>query len=220
MKATAHRRRGASLVVFVTMAIAMTVVSCALPVDSKPRSIERDRLPALLPPAESTTSVPTGATTATVFFLKGDRLFPVERKVKRVTPEALLEQLALGPTDKEQNQGISGPIPPHTRLISESQSDKVLTINVSKELLGIGSPIDTMAYGQIVYTMVNALPFVNKVSVDIEGKPTKIPTPDMGLVDEAGRASFTSISPLQTAPAATAPTTTSASMPPSNPDAD
>lgn len=198
----------------VMILLGIITAACALPVDHEPRAIETDRLPSLLAQTSSTTTtIPRDSEPVNVYFVQNETLVAVPRLVRSRDPAELLDQLALGPTATEQEKGISGSVPPDTKLLGSSISDRRLTLDVSQELLGIGSPNDKIAFGQIVVTMVSADPTINKVSIRIEGKPTKIPTDD-GLVDEAGSSRFLKLINGPETSTTTAPPTTVTQPPP------
>ena len=189
---------------------AVAVGACALPVDHQPRAIDRPQLQRGLEPDQgSTTTAPLpSAQTIAVYYVSDSQLKAVPRKINDRSPLAVLKLVFTQPTANETAAGISSFIPPQATVLGVKLSDHLLTVDVSKEMGELGSPISKTAYAQIVFTAVNALSSVRQVAVTIDGKPTKIPT-DAGPVSVAGKFSFNLSPPTTTLPATVAPTPTS-----------
>ena len=191
-------RRPATL--FVAALLTWVAAGCSLPADHAPRAIERDRLPAILRPSQSPTTTVVGGDdvqVAQICFVNDGDVQCVERKVKRIAPDVLFGTLVDGPTEAERNDGSSSFIPPATNLSGSNLSDHVLTLNLSDAINDVGPPNNKTAFAQIVYTTIKSIPAVRKVSVTVDGKPTKIPT-DTGPVAAAGLSDFATPAPTTT----------------------
>jgi hypothetical protein len=192
--------RRALVSIVVAFSLAVVVAACSLPTDRAPRAIERNRLPAVLEPAQNaTTTVVSGgdAKDAQICFANEGEVQCVQRKVSEKTPQVLFATLMEGTTKEEKAEGYSSFLPPATRYLGSSLSNHVLTLNLNDGIRDISNPNDKTAFAQIVYTMVKSIPTVRKVAVVSEGKRLPIPT-DSGPVDEAGIFNFASPSPTTT----------------------
>lgn len=205
-----RRTRAAITVVFAACLAAVALGACALPVDRQPRAIDRPGLQRSLEPslASTTTAALPSAQTINIYYVSDNQLVPVSRKINDRSALAVLRLVFSQPTAEETDAGISSFIPPQATVLGVKLTDHLLTVDVSKVMEDLGSPVNKTAYAQIVFTAVSALPEVRQVAVTIDGKPKKIPT-DVGLVSVAGISNFNVSPPTTTLPATVVPTPTS-----------
>lgn len=182
------------------MALALLLAgACSAPVDSGPRTIREASLPAALREETSTTTttVPTGETEeVTVYFIDGDRLGAVKRRVSPpVTLEKVLQRLFAGPTIPEQVSGLRTAISLDTTVLGAPVEDKIATINLSKDFAFGSLPEQIIAFAQVVFTAVD-VGGVTGVLFARNGRRLEVPQGD-GSSQSAplGRASYAQVTP-------------------------
>jgi germination protein M len=103
------------------------------------------------PPATTaaTTTEPTvGATEVGVYFVRDGKLGFAERSVG-LTPQiatATLEELLAGPTEAEQEAGLTSDIPPNTTIVS-------LEVEDDQAIVALSNPLDRLGSLQVVHTL-------------------------------------------------------------------
>ena len=119
---------------------------------------------------------PTGAPSKgsiRVYFIKQDKLFPVERKVVvgRTKEDSALKALVAGPSKEEAAKGIFSHVPPATKVKAVSVEDGIAFVNFSEELNQYGGGAEKVRsmIAQVVYTLTD-LPKVKKARILVEGK--------------------------------------------------
>ena len=211
-------RRLGALVVVLT-AVAALVGACSLPTDRSPRAIDRSRLPELLQPDRSTTtSAPaSNAPTAQLWLVSDSEVSPVERKVKNLTPAVLVEAIRAPVSDKDNKAGLLSYVPPDTRVLSSDLQDHVLTVNLSDQMKGVGTPNDKLAYKQMVYTFIKSMRAadVRRVAFKIDGKSIKVPT-DTAASGSVGLSDYNQTPVTTTLPRVTSGSQTAVPTPPAS----
>jgi spore germination protein GerM len=92
----------------------------------------------------------------TVYFISGDRLAPVKRRISPpVSVEKVLQQLFSGPTTAEQVQGLRTAISPATTVLRAPIEAKIATVDVSKNFAFGSPPEQIFAFAQVVFTAVD-----------------------------------------------------------------
>ncbi len=111
-----------------------------------------------------------------------NRLQPVTRTA-RTTPSPVeqLTQLTKGPTPAEADAGLRTLLPPEVTVDAVRIANRVATI----ELSGVGAAQSggderALAIAQLVYT-VTAIPGVDRVQFEVDGKPAEVPRGDGSL---------------------------------------
>ena len=181
------------------LTIAGTASACApLPAERSPRSIDRTKVPNLFPKASTTLPV-TGNYGNVCFVLQGPDASTSTVRCPRLALEArtartLIEALAAGPNADQREAGLVSLVPQDTKLLgSEMPSDTpgVLMINLSSAMNTLSSPLNIVAYRQIVMTLTDSYNTLDAtaIRVEIDGKPTKIPTDD-GQLSQASTKNF------------------------------
>lgn len=192
-----RRPRIASLVAGVVALVA--AAGCSAPVDSGPKTLRAASIPeALRSPASTTsTSVPSGESEeVTVYYIQGDRLAPVKRRVSPpVTVEKVLQKLFAGPTTAEAVGGMRSAISPDTDILGAPVEARITTVNVSKNF-AFGLPTDQiMAVAQVVFTAVE-IPGVTGVLFAENGRRQEVPQGDGSSTSAPlGRASYPQLTP-------------------------
>jgi germination protein M len=104
------------------------------------------------PPATTTAATTTepavGATDVGVYFVRDGKLGFAERSVG-LTPQiatATLEELLAGPTEAEQEAGLTSDIPPNTTIVS-------LEVEDDEAIVALSSPLDRLGSLQVVHTL-------------------------------------------------------------------
>ncbi|MFH2033848.1 MAG: GerMN domain-containing protein [Candidatus Margulisiibacteriota bacterium] len=108
-----------------------------------------------------------------VYFLKGDKPFPVRRPLdpgKEKVQEAAA-QLMSGPSKEEKDKGIFSGMPARARIIEVKKQDSTVYVNFNQALedYGGGAANVQALVGQIVYTFTD-IPGVEKVKILVEGR--------------------------------------------------
>jgi spore germination protein GerM len=184
-------RRVALLIVIV---IALVAAACGLPEDSEPRAIPEDEVPPELDVEASTTSLPTGESSARLLYFVDSsgvepRLVPEERRINEGEGiEGVLRALFVDP---EIEQNVTR-IPTGVELLgTELDENGTLTIDVSDEFgESVGGNLE-LAVAQVVLT-VTEFDEVERVTFEQNGEPTEVPTNEVAksLVSRCDYAEF------------------------------
>lgn len=116
------------------------------------------------PPPTTTapeTEPKVGATAVGVYFVRDGKLGFAERTVG-ITPfvaDATLEELFAGPSEQEQEAGLTSDIPPRTKIVS-------LEISYGKAFVELSNPLDGLGTLQVVQTLTQ---LENVARVRLEG---------------------------------------------------
>jgi hypothetical protein len=151
-------------VVVVSLLVAMLAVSCGLPTDDEPDTLAiPDELASGATTTSSATTLPpeVATDTHTIFFVKGDRLESVSRALPSGDSDPLdvMELLVAGPTEEEQEAGLSTAIPVGTEVMRAPQSGRgVMTLDMNEAFLaGVEGQQRILATAQLLFT-ATALP--------------------------------------------------------------
>jgi spore germination protein GerM len=193
-------RRPPRLAVLVAGLVALVAAAgCSSPVDSGPKTLRAASIPEALrsPSSTTSTSVPSGESEeVTVYYIQGDRLAPVTRRVSPpVTVEKVLQKLFAGPTTAEAVGGLRSAISPDTDILGAPIEARIATVNVSKNF-AFGLPTDQiMAVAQVVFTAVE-IPGVTGVLFAENGRRQEVPQGDGSSTSAPlGRASYPQVTP-------------------------
>jgi len=108
-----------------------------------------------------------------VYFIRQERLEPVERKIQEgeTKGKAALRELLKGPSEAEKRNGFFSHIPAGTKAKAVSIERGIVFINFSKELgqYGGGAEKVRSMIAQIVYTLTD-IPGVKKARILVEGE--------------------------------------------------
>jgi spore germination protein GerM len=193
-------RRPARIATVVAGVVALVAAAgCSAPVDSGPKTLRAASIPAALrsPSSTTSTSVPSGESEeVTVYYIQGDRLAAVKRRVSPpVTVEKVLQKLFAGPTTAEAVGGLRSAISPDTDILGAPIEARIATVNVSKNF-AFGLPTDQiMAVAQVVFTAVE-IPGVTGVLFAENGRRQEVPEGDGSSTSAPlGRASYPQVTP-------------------------
>jgi spore germination protein GerM len=158
------------------LALMLLLVACSLPSDSSPHAIADEDLPAGLQVAAPTTSLPPGAETRVVYFVRGGQnpeLVAIQKPVKEDAGiEDVLDLVLAGPESEENVTRI----PTGVELLDWSldAADGTLTINLSEEMSVAQGEGLNLAVAQIVLT-VTQFDEVKAVKFEKDGEPVNVP---------------------------------------------
>jgi sporulation and spore germination protein len=151
-----------------------TLAACGVPTDSGPRDIPAKEIPFGLLTTTTATRASIAGVKRTVFFIKDNRLAPVERDV---SPPAALPQvlavIAAGPSAPEAQRGLRTALT--TKVASVRSSGGLATVTLSGSF--VNSPIreQILALSQIVYT-ATAVDGIGGVEIWLGGGLAEVPT--------------------------------------------
>ena len=201
---------GALLRVVGLLVAALLLTGCGVGAEDRPEPVTT----AAAPVVTTGNGSPAAGPRLTVFFVRGARLTPVERRTNATTTAAALDQLVEGPTRTEVRTGIRTALPPEVGGVDQVLPDGVAIVSVTRGFTGITGGNQLLAVAQIVWTLTD-LPSVSTVRFVVEGTPVEVPT-DGGLTDRAvGRDDYRSVAPAEPTPSATS--TPAASTPTGSP---
>lgn len=179
--------------------LATVCIACGLPSDSAPRQIADDKVPfELLGP--STTQQPSnvGSTDVKLFFLDGEQLKAVDRRLPDDQPATVLGELVKGVIESDPT-GVASAIPKDTQVVNVTFEGDTLVITLSAAMLSIGDPGQRNAFAQFVYTATELhIPSVRFRVVDANGgNPQDVhPTTDVAQKpDPLTRSDFAQLAP-------------------------
>jgi len=178
-----RRRVLASLAVLVVVS---ALAGCGVGAESSPREIDKGNVPfGLTERADTATTLPTDAPYAyTIFLVNNDQLRAVTRGTHTApTPLSRLKALIHGPTAAEADNGLSTSIGPDVTVERVRVSDGIATVVLSGAGATQSAGSDrALAIAQLVYT-ATAIPGVNRVRFEVDGKITEVPRGDGTLTN-------------------------------------
>ncbi len=154
--------------------------ACGVTADPEPRAIPSDVLEALDPQDLADDS---GEVIYELWFVRNSKILPVERRSEsEVTPELELEQLEVGPTEPERDQGLRTAFVPglgETSLASTAESRDLTVAAGSKQtavvlddaFTDLPSDEQLLLLSQVVYTLASeddeSVLFVNSSGIAV-----------------------------------------------------
>lgn len=198
------------LVVAASVAAAVALAACGVPVDSQPTALSRSGIPFGLlnpaPPQTTTTLAPSAVEVPVQIYLIGPtgHLVAVARDVPVKAPDlaSVLGALVLGPTDVEEEAGLQSALSEQTQVLGATVIGTVATVNLGGTFGQLVGPPQIQAVAQIVFT-ASALPGVSGVSFELSGIPIEVPVASGAQVPVASTAQFAPYAPL---PGSSSPT--------------
>lgn len=132
-------------------------------------------------PSEETVTAPVatvaeGQVTYEVWFAQGEALFVTYRTQANVprVGSAALEALLSGPSEFEQDYGLTTSAPQGTELLGLTIEDGIANVDLTSEFEeGGGSLSMQMRLAQVVYTLTQ-FPTVKGVVISLDGEPIKV----------------------------------------------
>lgn len=187
------------LVLLVVLAI--VVGGCGVQADPAPRSLSADDVPyGLLEEAPPTTVTPTAPAVPTapvfVYFVKGERMFPVVRQVNADPSVAkALTALLFGPQEDEAAEGVRSAISPTAAIQARAIDPATYLVDLSTEFAQGSVSEQVLGLAQVVWT-ATAIPGVTGVQFTLNGAPIQVPTPSGSTGDPVGREAFAEVAPV------------------------
>jgi spore germination protein GerM len=178
--------------VLAAVAVVGALAGCGVGAESSPRVIGRSDVPfGLGERANTATTIPSDAPYAyTIFLVNKDQLRAVTRGSRTApTPLSRLRALTHGPNQSETGDGLTTAVGPDVTVESVRVSDGLATVALSGEGATQSAGSDrALAIAQLVYT-ATAIPGVNRVSFEVDGKTTEVPRGDGTLTSKPVRRS-------------------------------
>lgn len=148
------RRR--SLVVVALGGLAVAAAACGLPKDGQPRVIAADKVPfSLLGPSTTAEAQSTGNQLVTLYFIAGDALRAVTRRVEDRSPVAVLNLLSSVSADDPP--GLTAALPPSTQVRKAELQGDVLVVTLSNEITNVQGAGLRNALAGVVFTAYDLL---------------------------------------------------------------
>jgi spore germination protein GerM len=176
-------RRGLR-VVGAAAVVALLGAGCSIPTQGAPVSIAPSKVPFGLlnphPPTTTTTQPkPSSLVPVKVFFLNSNannQLTPADRVVSSPAPlTAILDDLIVGPSAVEQNNGLTTAIPNDVTVLSATANGSIVTVNFNGAFGAITGTATEQAVAQVVATVANASGLGTGVIFQIDGVRTSVP---------------------------------------------
>ncbi|MEO9151998.1 MAG: GerMN domain-containing protein [Lapillicoccus sp.] len=162
---------------------------CGLPAGGEAQRVAPEEVPYGLlasPPTATTTAAPDSPTTSATIYLVDDKqlLVPVSVQVNDTTlhplVQALLNRLAVGPTDRERARGVLTDLGPGASLTVRSIRDGTAYIELQVAVQDPSPGRLPVAIGQVVLTATSVVG-VDRVSfVQADGTTVNVPAPPAG----------------------------------------
>ena len=183
----------------VAIATVLLLAACGVPQDEEPRALSRDGVPfGLLSTSttQTTTVVEDPAVLSVVYFVRENRLIPVQRQVRApVSAGRLLTSLLEGPTETEAEAGFRTAISSEARVRDVTTSAGVVTLELTEEFVEVAGQDQILALAQIVFTAteINA---AGAVRFRLDGEPVEVPRGDGTLTSAPlTRADYAALAP-------------------------
>ena len=181
-----HRAPGGT-VVRRAAAAALTAVlagACSVPGSGDVEVVTRDAVPFGLldedqgPPAAS----PIGADSLPLFLVADDSgtLVPVERRVEEASVEAVLDELAAGPTRAEEALGLRSAIADARFVAGVTVERGTATVDLTDDFAALGGQDQLLAIAQLVLSLTGQ-PGVGRAAFTLGGDRIEVPRGDGSL---------------------------------------
>lgn len=152
---------------------------CGLPAEDRARTLDPNAAPYRVVTRERP-SPPAGSYRVALYLVRDGALVSVPRRIPRPPdPESVLAALVAGPTEQEQEAGLSTVLPPGTEASARREGD-VLTVSLrsaGEDNTRVDAPL---GFGQLVLTLT-ALPGLRTVQFERDGTPLQVPRADGSL---------------------------------------
>lgn len=182
--------RPLAVIVFIALAAcARTSATVEIPPEDLPFSLARESTP-----MES----PAPSTTTSAFFVRGDGLIRVQRRVGSDLPsvEVAVRTLLDGPTSTERAGGIGSELASEVRLLEIHVEARTAFVDLSGEFQEPAPPERiALRVAQVVWTLTE-LPDIDAVRFSIDGEVVAVITADGTATDRpVTRADYAALSP-------------------------
>lgn len=192
-RAVTGRRR---LRTAVGAALLVGTAGCGIPAESSARQADPDDVPfGLLDRGTSAPPTSVGGISASTYFVLDERLVEVPRSLGSGDGlDELVAALAAGPTEDEQETGISSSLP-EGQVAEATTARGVAQVDLRESFAELGNVDQTLAIAQLVYTMTGQ-PGIGRVSFTLAGESVEVPRGDGALTTDAlARDDFTDVAP-------------------------
>lgn len=189
------------LLVVLAVAVGVAAGACGVPPDPAPRTLAADDIPyGLLEEAPPPTVAPTVPSVPTapvfVYFVKGERMFPVVRQVNADPSVAkALTALLFGPQENEAADGVRSAISPTAAIQARAIDPATYLVDLSSEFAQGSVSEQVLGLAQVVWT-ATAITGVTGVRFTLNGAPIQVPTPTGSTGEPVGREAFAEVAPV------------------------
>ena len=182
-----------------TLLMAAVLAGCGVPQDEEPRALSKDGVPfGLLSTSTTQTTVVVNepSVLGVVYFVRDDRLIPVQRQVRAPASSGrLLSALIEGPTEAESEAGFRTAISSQARVRDVTTSAGVVTIELTDEFVEVAGQDQILALAQIVFTATET-DATGAVRFRLAGEPVEVPRGDGTLTSAPlTRADYAALAP-------------------------
>jgi germination protein M len=154
--------------------------------------------PTATPAATATPTPEPEPLTLLIYFIRDERIAATHREVPhtRQVAAAAVRELLQGPTDREEEIGMTSAIPEGTQLNGITISNRIATVDLSREYESGGGSFSMAArLAQVVYT-VTQFDTVDSVVFELDGEPVEVFSGEGLMMDHpAGRENFEELTP-------------------------
>ena len=175
------------------LAVLALLAGCGVEPQSAPEELDVGPIPAA-------TAEPPGGTPGSelvLWFLRDDRLTPVQRSAAGAGPVSALSALADGLTASEADAGLTTAISRQPLAVVSgggTEEEGVLTVGVTKAFTDVAGADQLRAVAQVVWT-ATGIEGVDAVRFTTADGPLEVPT-DAGLTDDpVDRSDYGSLAP-------------------------
>lgn len=172
--------------------LAVALTGCGISAQDAPTSVATSSVPG----QTRVEPVEPGELVLPVYFVRGSRLEPVQRRATDRSAQTALGLLEHGPNGSEVTSGLRTALAPQSLTIASLDGTPgVAVIAATRVLAGVSGSNQLLAVAQLVWT-VTELPGIDRVRVTLDGAPVEVPT-DRGLSGDAvSRRDYMSVAPL------------------------
>ncbi|HXH56173.1 GerMN domain-containing protein [Iamia sp.] len=177
-------------------AVLLLGAGCGIPPESSARQADPDDVPfGLLDQEPSASPTSVGGISAPTYFVLDDRLVEVPRFPGSDDGLGeLVEALSAGPTEDEQEVGLSSSLP-EGQVAEATTARGVAQVDLRDSFAELGNVDQTLAIAQLVYTLTGQ-PGIGRVSFTLGGESVEVPRGDGALTTDAlARDDFTDVAP-------------------------
>ena len=181
-----HLRR---LVPVAALLVALGAAGCAIPTQGAPSSIAPSKVPfdlmdPHLPTTTTTQPKPSSLVGVRVYFLNAaSQLVNETRFVASPAPlTSIVTALLAGPTKTESVSGIFTAIPSNVSVLSATEQDNIVTVNMNSAFGDVTGTSTELAVGQIVATVTAETGLSTGVVFEIGGQRAAVPISNGSLV--------------------------------------
>ncbi|NIL61026.1 GerMN domain-containing protein [Salinispora arenicola] len=160
--------------------LVLILAGCGVPTDDRPRAVGTPPF-GPFPTPGTAVSEPAGRFTETLYFVRGDRLVLVNRRLDTLPAvDQHLAHLLAGPNEAERNDGLTTALPGAVTGAGVRLTGARAEVDFPPAVDDAGRSDEVFAFAQIVCTLT-ARPEVVAVSFLRDGQPLEVPRADGSL---------------------------------------